>query len=293
MPSVLTIGAGPLSARIARHGGAILRLDFEGMPLLRPASDDAAPIDSACYPLVPFGNRIRGNRFAFDGRDYALKPNTDWDPHYLHGEGWRSEWTVADAGATRLVLEHRHDGAVLPYAYVARQSFALRDGGLDLSLAVTNEGTAPLPFGIGWHPYFPMTPGTLLETVTGRMWTEEPGWLPGAPVALPADVDFSAPRGLPAHWVNNAFEDWSGRARIAWPERHLALTLTADPVFRVMFLFVSDTTFDPSYACDFFALEPMSHLPDGHNHADLGGLAPLAPGETLSGGVRLAVEVLP
>lgn len=293
MDDVFTLDAGLLSARVSRHGGAILRLDHAGTPILRPAADDAAPIDSACYPLVPFGNRVRGNRFAFEDRDYTLRPNTGWDPHYLHGEGWRSEWTLAEESADRLALEHRHDGIALPYAYVARQDFVLRDGGLDLSLAVTNEGPAPLPFGLGWHPYFPMTPETLLQTATGRMWSEEPGWLPGAPVALPADVDFSTPRGLPMRWVNNAFEDWSGRARITWPERNLALTLTADQLFRVMFLFVSDKSFDPGYARDFFALEPMSHLPDGHNRADLGGLVPLAPGETLVGAVRLAVEVLP
>lgn len=293
MPSLVTIEAGRLSARIARRGGAILRLDYAGEPLLRPAADDAAPIDSACYPLVPFGNRIRSNRFAFNGRDYALRPNTDWDCHYLHGEGWRSEWSVAEVGKDRAVLEHSHYASALPYAYVARQELVFRDCGLDLSLSVTNEGSDSMPFGLGWHPYFPMTPGTRLETVTGHMWTEEPGWLPGVPVDLPEDVNFATPRGLPRRWVNNAFEDWSGRARIAWPERRLALTLTADPLFRVMFLFVSDTAFDPGYARDFFALEPMSHLPDGHNQADLGGLVPLAPGETLSGGIRLAVEMLP
>ena len=60
----------------------------------------------------------------------------------------------------------------------------------------------------------------------------------------------------------------------------------------MLFLFVSDTAFDPAYARDFFALEPMSHLPDGHNQPDLGGLVRLAPGETLSGGIRLAPETL-
>ena len=219
MDTVLALGAGPLRARVSRTGGTILRLDHAGTPLLRPAADDAAPIASACYPLVPFGNRIRDNRFAFDGRDYALRPNTDWDPHYLHGEGWRSEWTVTEAGANHLALEHRHDGDALPYRYVARQSFVLREAELALSLSVTNEGATALPFGIGWHPYFPMTPDTRLETVTGRMWTEAPGWLPGAPVALPADLDFSSPRPLPPYWVNNAFEAWSSRARITATSR--------------------------------------------------------------------------
>lgn len=287
---ILTLSSGPVVARVATHGGVVLRLDYADVPLLRPAPDDAAPIDSACYPLVPFGNRIRDNRFVFEGRSYTLAPNTDWDPHYLHGEGWRSDWTVTGEGTDFIELTHAYAGDALPYAYSAVQQLKLHGDGAEFSLAVTNSGEAPMPFGLGWHPYFPMTPGTTLETRTGRMWTEAPGWLPGRPVAKPVELDFAEPRELPHRWVNNCFEDWSGKARIAWPERRLALRVDADPLFRTMFLFVSDKDFDPSYRRDFFALEPMSHLADAHNHADLGGLVPLAPGETLAGGMRLTVE---
>lgn len=288
--TTLTLSAGQTTARITTNGGAVLRLDHAGVPLLRPAEDDALPIDSACYPLVPFGNRIRGNRFAFEGMEYALEPNTDWDRHYLHGEGWRSPWSISTQSDDCLVLAHEHDGSALPYAYSAVQRFSLTDGGAEFSLSVTNQGRHAMPFGLGWHPYFPMTPQTTLQTRTGRMWTEVEGWLPGEPVEKPRDLDFSQPQGLPYHWVNNGFEDWSGQARIHWPERQLALRVDADPLFRTMFLFVSDTSFDPSYQRDFFALEPMSHLADGHNQPDLGGLVTLAPGETLAGRMRLNVE---
>jgi aldose 1-epimerase len=288
--AVLMLSAGQTTARIATHGGAVLRLDHAGMPLLRPAADDALPIDSACYPLVPFGNRIRDNRFAFGGREYSLTPNTDWDRHYVHGEGWRSEWSVTSRASDTLVLSHAHDGSALPYVYSAVQQFSLHDDGAAFSIFVTNQGDEPMPFGLGWHPYFPMTPLTTLQTETGRMWTELEGWLPGESVAKPREVDFTTPRALPHHWVNNGFEDWSGQARIHWPERGIALRIDADPLFSAMFLFVSDTSFDPTYQRDFFALEPMSHLADGHNLPDLGGLAILAPGETLAGRMRLTVE---
>lgn len=288
--AVFTLSSGRTSARISSHGGAVLRLDHAGVPLLRPAAVDVLPIDSACYPLVPFGNRIRDNRFTFADKAYTLIPNTDWDSHYLHGEGWRSAWRVTEQRQGHVELAHKHDGSSLPYIYSALQQFTLDDDGATFGLSVTNRGEAPMPFGLGWHPYFPMTPQTTLQTRTGRMWTEDPGWLPGEPTALPDELDFAAPKQLPCHWVNNGFEDWSGQARIEWPERRLALRIQADPLFRSMFLFVSDTSFDPSYRRDFFALEPMSHLADGHNQPDLGGLAVLAPGETLAGKMRLSVE---
>lgn len=288
--AVVPLSAGNVSARISTFGGAILRLDHGTVPLLRPAPDAAAPIDSACYPLVPFGNRVRGNQFAFGGQDYTLQPNTDWDSHYLHGEGWRSDWAVTAQTESTVTLRHSHAGEALPYHYDAEQQISLRPDGADLRLAVTNRGDRPMPFGLGWHPYFPTTPATTLQTETGAMWTEEPGWLPGHPVPPPAEMDFRQPKGLPHHWVNNGFEDWSGHARIHWPERGAALQISADPLFRAMFLFVSDTTFDPGYKRDFFALEPMSHLANGHNLPGLGGLTVLAPGATLAGALHLTVE---
>lgn len=292
MAATIQLHHGATRLAVTTNGGAILAFSDAGVDLMRPAAADAPPIDSACYPLVPFGNRIRGNRFSFGGHDFRLSPNTQWDPHYLHGEGWRSEWTVGAETSDTLSLRHRHDGSALPYVYEAQQDFTLGDGRLTLAMTVTNRGDRVMPFGIGWHPYFPLTPETTLQARASFMWTEEEGWLPGHRQAIPEDLNFGSPRGLPYHWFNNAFEGWDGLAHISWPERGKTLRIEADPAFNAAFLFVSDTTFDPSYKRDFFAFEPMSHLPDGHNLPDLGGLVALAPGESLSGRIKLFVEDL-
>ncbi|WLS05514.1 aldose 1-epimerase [Shinella oryzae] len=291
--AIIDIGKGDLSARISTAGGLVLGLwwdrDGASVPLLRPApGDDADALASGCYPLVPFGNRVRGNAFRFEGRDYRFQPNTDWDPHYLHGEGWQADWSVLQHGADAVTLSFAHlSGEGTPYRYEAQQRFAVNDGAFVLGLSVTNRGDAALPFGLGWHPYFPMTPETTLLAPATRYWTEVEGWLPGEAVDIPEDVDFRSPRSLPHHWVNNGFEDWSGEARIDWPERATRLSLSADPLFRHAFVFVSDTGFDPAFQRDYFCLEPMSHLADGQNMPGLGDLKVLRPGETLSGSVRL------
>ena len=85
----------------------------------------------------------------------------------------------------------------------------------------------------------------------------------------------------------NGFEDWSGEAVIAWPEHQMQLHLTADPLFAHAFVFVSDTVFDPQFKREYFCFEPMSHLANGHNLPDLGGLQVLEPGRQLSGSIRL------
>ncbi|WP_374989945.1 hypothetical protein [Rhizobium sp. TH2] len=118
--------------------------------------------------------------------------NPEWDRHYLHGEGWLEDWTVEDQQADRLSIRHMHDGSRIPYRYSARQVFVMTESGMDLHMAVTNTGESTMPFGIGWHPYFPMTPKTTLQTTTGR--TEQEGWLPGEPISVPEDVDFTQQR---------------------------------------------------------------------------------------------------
>src|SRR6185369_13991324 len=49
----------------------------------------------ACFPLVPFSNRIREGRFRFGGREIALPLNQLPQPHAEHGHGWQSAWIVA------------------------------------------------------------------------------------------------------------------------------------------------------------------------------------------------------
>ncbi|MBY3037088.1 MULTISPECIES: aldose 1-epimerase [Rhizobium] len=290
--SIVSLEAGPLSLRVSTRGGLVLGfwrdVGSARTALLRPClSDDVDALGSSCYPLVPFGNRVKDNKFSFEGSDYHFRPNTDWDKHYLHGEGWQADWSIGRRTPTSVELVFAHEGQGTPYEYQARQRFALDEQGLTMTLAVENRGQRSLPFGLGWHPYFPMTPKTTLLAPARKFWTEVEGWLPGRQTEIPKELDFSSPAPLPQHWVNNGFEDWSGEALINWPERNTSLHLTADAIFKHAFVFVSDTTFDTSFKRDYFCFEPMSHLANGHNMPDLGGLKVLKSGEAISGSIHM------
>ncbi len=276
-----------LSLTVSSRGGVILQLlahQANGqVPLLRPAelSDATTALQSGCFPLVPFGNRVNGNLFSFDGREYSLTANTDWDEHYLHGDGWLNPWQCLEHSASMLLLEYIHTRG--PYRYLARQRFTLDGATLCVALSVTNQGAETLPFGLGWHPFFPLTGQTRLQAGAGGYWREGAQWLAGEhQTTLPEECDFNHPRPLPRHWLNNGFSGWDGTAEIDWPERRHRITLMTTPACPVYFVFVSDPAFNPGYDFEFFCFEPMSHAANGHHLPDLGGLKALDPGETLT-----------
>jgi len=298
--SDIMLKSGNLSLYLAKKGGAITGFwqmsgtKQDSIPLLRPMTDGSP----SCFPLVPFGNRVRDNQFDFAGRRYQLQPNTEWDRHYLHGEGWQADWSIMDQGRDHLTMQFEHRGGENDYNYQAWQMFSLNDLGLTITLKIQNSGHGALPFGLGWHPYFLTPPQTTLWAPVQKFWTEIEDYLPGEPISLPDDVNFNQPASLPERWVNNGLQGWLGKAIISWPEWHTALHLDADPLFRHAFIFVpgkgapvvsgAPTDFGSGYFC----FEPMSHLANGHNLPNLGDLTVLAPGQEISGSITMRPQTI-
>jgi aldose 1-epimerase len=289
---------GPLSLDVDRRGAVITGLfwtdrDGRRWPLMRAASAYCGdPLKSSCFPLLPFCNRVDGNRFIFGGRVFDLTPNQPWDRHYLHGDGWLSCWDVEETRETSVELALTHAAKTgQPYAYHSRITYELTDSSaLAVQMEIRNDGAEPLPFGLGLHPYFPLTPRTELQAPARSFFEERADFMPGGQRSVPSDVDFSCSRTLPRRWINNGFTGWSGQARIAWPEARIALHITADDAFGNYFVFIPDARFEPSFNGDYFCFEPMTHQANGHHAVDLGGLVVLAPGEAMRGRVLFRPE---
>ncbi|MGH6883357.1 MAG: hypothetical protein ACREFM_20720, partial [Hypericibacter sp.] len=111
---------------VAPQGGALWRVlaKVEGreVPLLRlpPEGEERDPLRAANFPLTPFGNRVRGNAFSFEGRNHALEPNMPWDKHYLHGDGWTAHWEISEQSSESVRLKlGKHQAPGTPYVYEA------------------------------------------------------------------------------------------------------------------------------------------------------------------------------
>jgi aldose 1-epimerase len=265
-------------------GGAIAALSVAGKPVLRSWSGtpDDGPFAMASNVLVPFSNRVSGSGFTFRGVRYDLPANLSSEPFPIHGDGFQRAWhpEFHQDGTVRLVLR---DGAIGPYIYRAEQIFELSDGGLSVRIKVENTGAHALPFGCGFHPWFPRTQDTRLSFECDGFWHEDVDHMPTNHVSLAnaPDYDFSTMRALPAGWINNAFTQWQGAARISQGPQDQSVTLTADPVLSTAIIF------SPGQDAAFFCFEPVSHPVDAHNQANQPGLRPLAPGDTLEAGFTL------
>jgi aldose 1-epimerase len=281
---VIRLAAGDWTAELRPGlGGAITALRKSGRNVLRPTPEGAGdPLETACFPLTPYANRIAGGVFDFDGVGVVIPALPAFAPHALHGDGWLKPWVVEAAGADRAVLTLDGGGdARWPWPYRARQTIVLTDDGLDVALEMENRSASPMPAGLGLHPYFPRPAGTRLTAATAGVWTG-PDIVPDRLAASGEIADWTGQEvdaaAAAVALIDNAFEGWSGVAELADVEGVTRVTADVDRLH----------VYAPP-GQDFCCLEPVSHRPDAFNQAvpGEGGYRVLTPGETM----RLTMRV--
>ena len=275
----LRAGALRLAVR-ADLGGSLAGLWHGDTPIVRSSEPSllAGAHDSACYPLVPYSNRLGYRRFRWKGREYTTQANFGDNPHSLHGVGWLRAWDVASHSALDVVLRYRHEpDDHWPFAFEASQFFTLTPQALGAQMVITNTADIAQPVGLGWHPYFPKRARSRLHIECSERWDSDATQLPTRRVAQPgidsdvAHLDF-----------DNCFEGWKGPARIR--DEKLSLQLSSSLPYLVVY-----TPQDKDYFC----VEPVSHVSNAIHMADPAahGLRTLQPGESFEASMTLDVAV--
>lgn len=297
----LSLAAGGARIELAPDvGGAIARFAFDGKDVLRatpPAMRAAADVRGhACYPLVPFSNRIADARLAAAGRDYVLDRNFGNEPHAIHGVGWQQPWRVLanDPTSALLALEHAANGAgarAWPWPFRATQSFTLaanRDSALlTAKLALANTGDAPFPFGLGFHPFFPRTATTTLAFQAVAFWENDGTQLPIRRVAVPETWHREMLQARGDVTIDDVFTGWNGTATLADPAWPFTVEIAADRAARFLVVYAPAGR-------DFIAVEPVTQMTDAFNRAERGepdtGTRVLAAGAAFSCTMRIFVR---
>jgi aldose 1-epimerase len=280
-PERHTLRAGRLALEVLpAAGGSIARFDHLGdagrQPLLCGTDEHYADVlESACFPLVPYANRIRGGRFECDGREVHLSVNLPGDRSPLHGQGWRAAWSVESVETDRIDMVFRHAAGEWPWAYESRQRIVLSPEACSIELSCRNLSDRPMPCALGLHPYYPCDAQTLLDTGVSSVWTVDQDVLPVD--KLPATGRYSLQnRLICGQDLDNGFDGWSGQARITWPSQPVALELSSP-----------DSAYFQVYSPvgrGFFAAEPVQNANAALNAPQdqwpALGIELLAPGES-------------
>lgn len=265
-------------------GGIVRSLTWRGLDLLRVGPEGSQnPLESAMFPLVPFSNRL-SEEPVIDGVCVTLPRYIEGEALAIHGFGWQKRWEVAREGPNTVELCLEDGSSPWPGSYQAVQNFALGEGGFVANLSITNIGTAPLPAGIGFHPYFPRADAEMAIGLESR-WDKDGRGLPQE--FVPSGWNKEEFRRVSATRLDHSFSGWDGAAQIRWPARNLAVDLTASDTLREAVIYVPED--------DYFCLEPVSHLTNAmfaNDAAKKRGWRVLAPGETLAGSMTMRARHL-
>lgn len=280
---MIELTAGDWSALLRPEvGGAIASLTFAGIPILRTMPDTSIrPLEAACFPLVPYANRIPNGQFSWAGRQVSLRTNMGDHPHPLHGSGWLAPWREVRRDPSSALLEHAYDGlGDWPWAYVAHQHIALDAAGCTVRLMVQNSSVEAAPIGLGFHPYFRRSAETRVHFEAAEMLGIDADCLPtGERHAPDALAPWSEGAALPQGLVDNSFTGWGGTATITDDKGTITLRGFGTPICHV---------FAPANGGE-LCLEPVSHPPDAVNRSPQ-SIPVLPPG--CVAGIAMRVETV-
>jgi aldose 1-epimerase len=222
--------------------------------------------------MLPWANRLDGGRIA----GHAMPINRAAEGTAIHGLARDLPWEVTSAAPDQVVLQQRLTFA--PFDYTARLTVSLDADGLLMEMELRHEGAAPVPYGMGWHPWFMRSAATSLHlNATQRANHSERG----LPESLTPCTDIAADEaGLIG--LDNFFAGWDGVARLVTPAGIITFTATGD--------FASGVQVYAPAAQPIICVEPVSHMPDAPNRPALAAAAPmrvLAQGQSLRGTIRL------
>lgn len=268
------------------RGGAVSRLDWCSRNILRPVCGPSIT-DVACFPLVPFSNRIAWGRFQASGQTIRLSPNLPGagHPHALHGFGWLSAWRLVERSAASATIEYSYQPGEWPWPFLAWQQFSIEPKGVRFTLSVKNLGEMPMPAGLGFHPYFVRDMDTIYRSLHRGEWLTSEDGLPIALNESPDPVDWWEGRPVGERIVDRPYTGRSGNLILTWPARQLEVVLTPSAELDVTYVFTPESQ-------NFFCVEPVTHAVDAHNRDGGRELQWLEPGATFTVSMVLRASVL-
>lgn len=288
------ITSGPTTAVVTEVGAGLRALTVGGRALVETFDPHGRPPRGLGSVLVPWPNRTAGGRWPWNGAQQQLALTEPGAGNAIHGLLRHVLYRVGARAPGELTLQ-----AVVPVQpgwpvpLDTAVHYAADGTGLAVTHTVRNVGAAPVPFGIGAHPYLRAGDAAIDDcvlTLAADRSLPLAGGLPTGPaVPVPTELDLRGGRRVGELDLDHAFGgcapadgDTLVRHRLAAPDG--TTELWAEPVFAWAQVFTPPTLVGRGRGV---AVEPMTCPPDALNSGI--GLITLEPGQEWSGrwGIRL------
>ncbi|MBA2263327.1 MAG: hypothetical protein H0W10_01520 [Chloroflexi bacterium] len=244
-----------------------------------PAAHGRDPFFWGAYVMAPWCNRVQPGPVEVAGSTVDLAPNYG-DGSAIHGQVSGRAWELDGDGWLRVT----GGGDGWPWAYEVGLQPTLDRRTLTLACTLTNRSGAPMPAGIGLHPWFrrPLEVRVPADWVY-RVNTDSPAR--AEPVSGAFDL---RSRGGPAPGLDAT---WSAVAppaiELGWPDDGIRATIEASTSGSLLVAVATPPEIDA------IAVEPQTHGPDGLRRLRRGepdALRLLPPGASMGLVLRLTVD---
>ena len=259
------------------------------------------------FPVLMPPNRINRGRFTFGGREYVFEIN-EAGKYHIHGLVHSLPWRVVNinteesASVTTAIRSDDHPSIKrsYPHSFEVRMTFSLREARIDFLVEAENYGTEPMPFGIGFHPYFnvPLSPESSKEQCTvqvpaSKTWELDELIPTGRRLPVSGERDLREPKPLGKVMLDDVYTDVDFREGASVTElkdngARLTIQYGATSEFKHWVVWTGKTPQDP-----FICLEPYTWVTNAPNlplPPEETGLIVLEEGETFTGGMWLEIS---
>lgn len=269
---------------------------------------ESRPTRSGFPILFPFPNRIRDGRLTWEGKPYQLPLGDPAKKNAIHGYAVQRPWRVIDQGASagsawitgefHGFTDAPETRTLWPADYRLRVTYRLLDQVLRVEADADNPGATPLPFGLGYHPFFSLASfggaQAIVTVAAGKFWELRENLPTGKLLDVDAPRDLRHGQYLAGLTLDDVMTDLYNFAFdpqeqlgligvIQHPSGERMLTLWTSDGFRELVLFT------PPHR-EAICLEPYTCTTDAINLSSRGidaGLRILQPGEHWQGIVEM------
>lgn len=249
------------------RGGMVLRWRALGRDLLfldeATYRDVAQNVRGGIPVLFPSPGRLEGDAWARGGASGEMRQHG-----FARQLPWRTaaEGSEGEASVTLSLTDSAPTRARYPFSFEATLTYALEGPRLRIGQRFVNRGEAPMPFAMGFHPYFAVRQaekaGVHVESAATRAFDNVRKREASFSAAT---LDLASPDELDLHLLDHD----APRSTLAWPDGS-RVCVEASPEFTHWVLWTLPGR-------DFVCLEPWTSPPNALNTGDR--LLELAPGQ--------------